>query len=169
MPKPPADLPPEANRLRADHLPTPFSAADIRRACAPGRRNVFLIEAAGESHHLIWEFVAADDDGGEGVSEQRSLEGDQLSPPTRDRSTWAELQAHASFPASQTEITPTVIDTPPGAFPAWLYTISDGTTIKEAWFARDLPGPPVRIVTAQDGRQTSAMTLIEFTDPRRLG
>ena len=96
-------LPPESHRLRPDHLPTPFSADQIRDGCRVGRtihlreevpgeettfRRIVFIEVNRET--AVQEFQATD------------ANGQPLGEATRRTSTWLDLQRHASQPADTT-------------------------------------------------------------------
>ena len=43
-----ASFPPDENRTREDHAPTPFSADEIRRACPQGRWNLYEMASTGK-------------------------------------------------------------------------------------------------------------------------
>ena len=143
-------LPPETHRLRPDHLPTPFSAAQIRAANPPGRVVTFVITTPGEPEVRN---VTAWLDGDEAVARFRtsdlSAAGVLLGPPTEGEAAWEELQAHASFPAAATTVEEASVEVPAGRYACWLYTVTSGgdeaKTVTRFWFARDLPGPPVRL------------------------
>jgi hypothetical protein len=76
------------------------------------------------------------------------------------RSSWAELQAHASFPAERTAISEESRDTPLGRLDCLRYTVTDRSTVETFWFATAKPGMPIRFVSAVDGQVTSAVTMI---------
>ena len=74
--------------------------------------------------------------------------------------TWLDLQAHASFPAAQTTIEPEALDTPMGTSTCLRYTVREGATVDTFWFAKELPGMPVKSTTEQEGRLTSTVTMV---------
>ena len=161
------DSPPDANRLRPDHLPTPFSAAEIRAACGPGRVNVFRVTPAdGDPYLSITRFTGGDDTTGHFEAKSTDLDGNRFSPIEQTYSEWSRLQAHASYAEASTELTREKVDTGAGTFDCWRYTSTgeDGVTV--AWFAESLPGPPVRLIEKVGGRVVFEMTLVEFNDPR---
>ena len=151
----PADLPPPQHRLVEDHHPTPFSAAQIRHACAPGRRSTYRVTAGEAAPYLdAWWFEATDAAGADMVRLRTGADGTPLGAPERSRASWDELQAHASYPAAATTIDTDVITTPAGRFETWRYTtVADDGVATRAWFARDLPGPPVLIVSERGGAE----------------
>jgi hypothetical protein len=160
-------LPPESHRLQPDTHPTPFSAAEISRACAPGRSNTFLVERAGESPYLSrWEFTAGDEQESVGVRWTETTDGTVIEPRTKSRATWRELQEHASYPTVTTAVTEEVAVVPAGRFACWVYTTEDDGTTTRAWFAKDLPGPPIMVRAEAGGSIVFSSTLMAVTDPR---
>ena len=138
--------PPESNRTQPDHAPTPYSAAQIRTACGAGRRNTYRIDAAGEAPYLmatVW--LGGGEDSGEAEFSKLEPNGERIAGPGRTEMEWADLQAHASYPAEYTTIEETSIETAAGTFDVWLYTVTRDGLVERAWFAKDLPGPPVMV------------------------
>jgi len=98
-------LPDDSHRLRPDHLPTPFSAAEIRDASRPGRTVRSLIVRSGaEPVVRATRFVSGDADRGIREFWTETPSGERLTKPDRDESTWLELQEHASMPGDRTRI-----------------------------------------------------------------
>jgi len=89
-------------------------------------------------------YVSVDADGAVQESWQESADGDRLCEPEGERSTWLELQHHASFPAATATCDDDVIDIPAGRFVCLRYTRVDDKVTWRFWFARELPGQPVR-------------------------
>lgn len=140
--------------------PTPFTADEIRRGCPPGRTIVVATERPGEATtRREIRFAAGDAD----VATQRitALEGDGR--PTDEAETrtssWNELQAHASFPAAATTIEDEVIDTELGPLECWRYEVRDGDADDTFWFAKTLPGMPVRFTRHERGRLVRMTTV----------
>jgi len=159
-------LPPDEHRTRPDHAPTPFSAEQIRRACAPGRINLYRIEEQDADPVLLrWEFVAGDADSAESVYETIAEDGTVVGEPARSTSRWDDLQAHASHPEDVTEIDEESVAVPAGTFECWRYAVRDGTILSTSWFAKNLPGPPVLKIDTVGGEQVAAMTLQEVAVP----
>jgi hypothetical protein len=136
----------DPRRLQPDHHPTPFSAAEIRDAFEMGREVRTLMHRAGtEPYVLVRRNLSADDEGGTYVVWTESPDGVRLSEPEQGRSTWLELQGHASMPADATTIEPVEIDLPMGRYEGLRYTRVTGDAVDTFWFALSLPGAPVRI------------------------
>ena len=153
---------PDPHQLAPDHLPTPFAAADIREGCPPGRTLRIRIERAGEDPVIrVVRYVETDADGAIQESWAEGLDGSRLSDPERERSTWFELQEHASFPVASTERTEEDLTIRAGRFACLRYTRTDPDAIWRFWFAHDLPGQPVRFEHEADGRIVFSATLIE--------
>jgi hypothetical protein len=163
-------LPPESHRLRPDHHPTPFSAAQIRDAWVLGRivRSV-MTRRGGDAVVRVTKNLAADDVGGTYEVWTESPDGRRLSEPEEGRSTWLELQRHASMPVDATTIEPMTVDVPMGRFAGVRYTRTDGDKVDTFWFALSLPGAPVRIESRVGGDVvfSSIAVSAEGPSPRR--
>ena len=147
--------------LGPDQAPTPFTADEIRDACPSGRVGVLRVtEADGTTSHRAYRFLEA---GPEGVRFGGSPSDPQGEPlgPLRDRvCTWLELQGHASYPAAATRIEEDEVDVPAGLLDCLRYTVEDGGEVSTMWFARSIPGPPVKVVETVDGRVTQTTELV---------
>ena len=154
-------LPPDANRIQPDHLPTPFSAADIRAGCPVGRTIQLQREAAGgELTFLRIRFVQVDDDGAVQEFQSTDSEGLPIGEPTRRRSSWLDLQHHASQPASTTVIDEVDLELPFGTEACWRYTVSAGDGSATFWFAKARPGMPVQVDERVGGELVSRSVVI---------
>jgi len=143
------------------HAPTPFTADDIRRGCPPGRTTRLLVETTGEPAYIRQaRFIECYDEGALQALTRTTREGRMLGTVETVRSTWRELQAHASFPSDTTDIEPDTIETPLGTLDCLRYTIDDGSSLSTFWFANDLPGMPVRFTRRQRDRIISTTTMI---------
>jgi hypothetical protein len=135
-------------------LPTPFTAEEIRAGCPAGRVVELLVEEDGEApYRRFTRYVSCDD---EGATLERGGSGGGVES---SRVTWAQLQAHAAFPAAATTVDEETIDLPLGVLNCHRYTVRDdeGTTV--FWFARAYPGMPVRISRQENGRTVSTTTM----------
>src|SRR5262245_14430920 len=117
--------------------PTPFTAEQIRAGCPAGRTIELVIAEDGEEHRRYNRFVSCDE---EGAVVERGSVGETGEP---SRSTWAEMQAHASFPAAITTIEPETIDLPLGVLDCLRYTVQDDDAVMTFWFSPSYPGMPV--------------------------
>ncbi|MEA2608849.1 MAG: hypothetical protein QOJ75_1092 [Chloroflexota bacterium] len=152
----------DRHRLRPDHLPTPFSADEIRAGCQPGRSiRSLVIEAGREPFIHVTRFVSADADGAERETWDEALDGSRLAEPARQRSTWLDFQGHASFPAATTEVTEETIQIPAGRFDCLRYLNRDGSSVRTFWFARSAPGMPLRFEESLDGELVYSSTAVE--------
>ena len=148
-------------RMRPEHAPTPFTAEQIREACPVGRRSTFRVEIPGRTPILqTFHFTAADAEGAEVTFTLRDDAGKSVGEVTTSRSNWSGFQAHASYPLEQTTITEAEETVPAGTFAGFLYRVEGDGRATEAFFARDLPGPPVRMVRTRDGKAEMTMTLV---------
>jgi hypothetical protein len=152
----------DPHRLRPDHLPTPFTADEIRVGCPPGRTlRSLVIRPGSEPYVHVTRFVSGDADGAEQESWTETPGGVRLTDPERNRSTWLEFQEHASMPAASTQIAEEEIDIPAGRFACLRYTRVDGDTVSTFWFATSAPGMPLRFEARVRGEATFSSTAIE--------
>jgi hypothetical protein len=157
----------DQHRLRPDHLPTPFSAAEIRDATRPGHTLRLRLEPAGEEPMLrVTRFVETDDEGAVQESQRFTLAGDPLDEPVRRRSSWLDFQSHASFPAATTTSAEETIDLTFGRFDGLHYVAVDGDRVEHYWFALALPGMPVRTEDWEGGELRFVMTMIDHRPGR---
>lgn len=152
----------DPHRLRPDHLPTPFTAAEIRDATRPGHTLRLRLEASGdEPVERVTRFVETDDEGAVQESQRFNAAGEPLEEPSWRRSSWLDFQSHASFPAATTTRGEEPIDLAFGRFDAWRYTVVEENREERYWFARDLPGMPVRTEDWEAGELRFSMTMLE--------
>jgi hypothetical protein len=132
--------------LRPDHLPTPFSADEIRVGCPPGRTVRSLVVQADRAPFVrVTRFVAGDAEGADYVTWTETPDGISLTEPERGRSTWLEFQGHASMPAATTTISDVTIEIPAGRFECLEYVRRNDDSISTFWFARSAPGMPLKV------------------------
>jgi hemoglobin len=136
----------DPHQLDPDHLPTPFTAEEIRAACPAGRTLRWRHEGAGQPSFInVSRYASVDADGCVQETWHESIEGTRVSVPRRDRATWLTLQQHASFSAATTTRTEETIEVPAGQFVCQRYTRTEPDAVWRFWFARDRPGQPVRL------------------------
>jgi len=156
----------EARRLRPDHAPAPFTAEEIRLACAEGRTDTYRVELRSEkpAKHTL-KFLKCDREGAE-VESTNTLE-DGTVKTTKERQAWVDFQTQASFPEIDTKITEETIEVPAGKFECWLYTVQKkegDPAVVRLYFAKKLPGHPVKITSEEKGKTIFTMTLLEHKD-----
>ena len=141
----PSAPPPDSNRMQPGHAPTPFNAKQLRDACPPGRVDVFLIESSSRPPaRQVTRFLNRTPTGAVFESSMLTAEGQPLGATVRARATWEDLQEHASFPAASTVMTEDDVRVPAGSFDCWVYSVTTGSDVQRLYFAKNLPGPPVR-------------------------
>jgi hypothetical protein len=150
------------------HAPTPVSMEEIRKACPAGRTDTFRVERGGKVILATTRFVKCDEKTAELESVTADENGKELHRRTSS-STWAEIQAHAHFPAEATEITAETIEVPAGKFECALYVVTEPRGVRRLWFAKKLPGPPVKFVSEVDGKVVFSMTLTEHKSGKDEG
>lgn len=140
--------------------PSPFSADEIRDGCPAGRTIELLVEPAdGAPFVRVNRFARCDEDGA--LIERWRVSADGSVDGTVDaaRSTWLDLQRHASFPADATTIEDDILDLPMGLLCCLRYTVGTGSGRTVFWFARDLPGMPVRYEAPAESGGTDRTTM----------
>jgi hypothetical protein len=153
-------LPPDANRMQPDHLPTPFSAADIRAGCPAGRTIRLQSEEGGNVTFRRIRFVKVDADTAIQEFQATDAEGRSIGEPTLRRSGWLDLQSHASQPASATIIDEVDLALPLGTEACWRYMVGtrdEGVTL---WFAKSRAGMPVQVEERVGGELVSRSVMI---------
>jgi hypothetical protein len=154
-------LPPDSNRLQPDHLPTPFSAADIRAGCPAGRTIHLQSEAPGDEPTFVQiRFVEADADGAVQEFQPTDREWRPIGEPTLRSSSWLEFQQHASQQASATVIDEVDLELPLGTEQCWRYTVSDSDGSRIFWFAKTRAGMPVQVEKRAGGELVSRSLVI---------
>jgi hypothetical protein len=156
---------PESNKMKPDHAPTPFSAAQIRDNCA-GRTVKLRQEVTGKPVvFVVFEFRQGDAEHADLDAYNLDKDGKLIGEKHSSKPKWTELQAHASFPAANTKLVSETKTTPLGTLDCWHYTVTtkkeDKTQVDKYWFAKTLPGPPVMLTQTLDGKTVLKMTMIE--------
>jgi drug/metabolite transporter (DMT)-like permease len=147
--------------LGPGRAPTPFTAEEIRRRSTEGRVKHIRVESADEPAYVrSVRFVDCDAEGATVERTRLDHDGAPTGALERHRVAWSDLQAHASFPAEQTEIAQERIEIPIGVLDCLRYTVTDGESVDTFWFAKDAPGMPVRYTSAVAGQVVSTTTVI---------
>lgn len=160
-------LPPDNHRLQPDHLPTPFSAHQIRDASPTGRLIRVRTEIPGEppTYRRI-EYIATDDEGATQVFTPTDADGQPIGPGVTREATWLDLQRHASQPADRTTCEEATLRLSWGVEPCWLYVVRDDGEETRFWFAQRLPGMPVVVESWAGDRLTERREVIAKDSPR---
>jgi hypothetical protein len=154
-------LPPDANRIRPDDVPTPFSATDIRAGCPLGRTIQLQSETpAGELTYRRIRFVEVDAEGAVQEFQSTDARGLPTGEPTRRRSSWLEFQQHASQPAAATVIDEVELALPFGTEACWRYTVGAHDECVRFWFAKGRAGMPVQVERQVGGELVSRSVVI---------
>jgi hypothetical protein len=146
--------------LDPDHLPTPFTADEIRAAAPDGYTVETVTEDAdGTVTRQRTVFIDGDDEG----TTMRAVAIDETGSPTGDErvgpAAWVDLQRHASFPAAATTRSRERIETPLGTLDCLCYEVQAGDATMVFWFSVDHPGMPVRYLRRVGSEITSTTTV----------
>ncbi len=149
--------------------PPPFTAAQIREASRPGRRHDFQMVQGGSTMIMRMECISATEEKLEFRQSILNADGTESGrPPRVSSSTWDELVSHARYPKAKTKITEESVTVKAGTFACLLYVITETedatTTIHRYWFAKDLPGPPIKQEIEEDGKVDFRWELVAY-DP----
>jgi hypothetical protein len=152
--------------FRPGDFPTPFIAAEIRAGCPAGRVIKLRVEAPIHDPMIrVVRFVETDDARAIQEVQVFDTEGKPHADASRTSHTWEEFQSHASFPKDKTTAVDEILDGPMGSLPCSRYTVVDQAATNLIWFAKDLPGMPVRAETYDEGSLVYSMEMIENTFP----
>ena len=166
----PAEPPADAARPTAGSglAPAPFTAPQIRAATKPGRTYRFKMEMLGQRPHIQQiEFIAVSEAGCTTKSTRLDLQGQPLAGAGVSQATWDDLVKHAAYPAAATTIIDEACETPAGKFSCKLYTVESedngARLVRSVWFARSLPGAPVKTLVERGGVVVMRMVLEAHT------
>jgi len=95
--------------------------------------------------YRVIRFVDVDDDGALQEFQPTDADGRPIGDARRHRSTWLELQGHASRPAAATVIEEVDLALPFGVEACWRYTVTGTDSVTIFWFAKRLPGMPMQV------------------------
>jgi hypothetical protein len=150
----------DPHQLRPDHHPTPFTAAEIRAGSPLGRTVRQLVEEAGKpAATRVQQYVVVDAEGGTRLVYTLDPDGNRRDI-RRSRSTWLELQGHASMPVATTTIDEVTLETPMGPLDCLRHMATDGDQVETFWFARAIPGMPVRTERRVGGQLLERVTML---------
>ena len=142
--------------------PYPFSVYDIRAGCPSGRVIEYRIEKAGSPPSVElerWAFTPLNLETVSITTTRFDAEGKPEGAPTTESAKWTELHEHARFPQSATQIYNESLTLPAGTFDVMRYVVTRDGDVKTYWFARSLPGPPVKVEEVKDGRTIMTITM----------
>jgi len=154
-----------------DRLLSPYTADQIREACADG---MVMGVCAEEKNKPAGMIVTKFSNGtATNVTYRHEAYRDGVAPAApRDTPTkWEDLRRHASFPADITTVAWTLTKGPLGERPCWMYRQllpikqgADGADLPQQvivfFMAEDLPGPPIRWEVWQGGERIAAYTQV---------
>lgn len=162
-----SEAPKKTEAVAGELAPAPFTAEQIRAATAVGRTYRFEVNLGGEIQEVEMRFVEVSDASCTIEQTYFDASGKPKSEPTRSEQTWQDLVGHAAYPKAGTRITERRVETPAGSWDALVYEVRETKQGKEwltvAYFARDLPGAPVRHEVSVGGQPLSVMILKKHT------
>jgi hypothetical protein len=138
-------------------LPTPFSADDLRAGLPDGTVIVLDIDGPHGTIRQFNTFADCDDTGGTWSAFSDGAE------PESARTTWLELQGHASFDAASATRVRETISHPLGELDCWRYDVGPRGDGSVFWFDLARPGMPVRMERHERGERVSGFEAIEWS------
>ena len=148
-----------------EFAPTPYTSKQLRDALVVGTRIDLRVEEGRKITEQQMEVIAADAEGCTMATRVLDADGKLLEDQGSNVFKWDELRDHAKFPKDKVVRTEGRITVPVGERDAWLYVITsldeDGKEVETYMhFAKDLPGPPVRMVVQVEGKVVSSWTMV---------
>jgi len=169
---PGAGAPAPAGEAAGALAQAPFTAEQIRDATPVGRTYRFALRQGEQEVQVTVRFTKVAPDQ---ASMERTIvdaSGKVLEQATEDTS-WQQIVGHAAYPADATEITDATVEVPAGTFDAMLYTVSgeqDGKpVVSRMYFAKSLPGAPVKTEITVGDQVVFSMVLIEHVAGQEAG
>ncbi|MEZ0580431.1 hypothetical protein [Nocardioides sp. MH1] len=148
--------------LEPGHAPTPFTADEIRDATVAGKEMWRHVDEDEEEPYLrVSRYLDCDPEGATMERAMHALDGTMIGETESARVGWLDLQRHASFPADDTTIDDDIVTTALGEHECLRYTVVVGEAIYVFWFAKDLPGMPVRQEVRQGGKVVATVTAVD--------
>lgn len=144
-------------------LPTPFTADEIRVATPEGHTVDLTIEENGVVRRRRTFFTDCDADGARIHTVALDDHGHETGDTIAARTTWADLQAHASFPADATVRTDDTVTIALGTFECRRYEVRRGDDTMTYYFANELPGMPVLFSMSREGALMSVTEITAMT------
>lgn len=146
------------------HLPTPFTADEIRAEWIEGLELVMRRSTPDGESLERWRVISADEDGVDIEFSPIDALGRPVGEPRLQRSGWEDLRDHARFPADRASRTRVVETTPLGELEGWLYTVKEPEegVVSNYFFAESLPGAPVHFTVVNNDQ-----TILELVQMER--
>ena len=150
--------------------PVPFPPGSLAASIRAGAAMVFRVEEAGKAPYLQrMLFATVNAQGCAFENTILDLDGTAQGEPRTAQVSWDALERHAQFPRAHTTISEQSIEIPVGRFDTLVYqsrSEKDGrAVVTTRWFAKALPGPPVKMAMHVDGALAMSMVLIENHRP----
>jgi hypothetical protein len=140
--------------------PYPYTVEEIRAGCNFGRAIEYDVrDANGQIQMERWVFRPIDPLTVEITTQSFDEKGGPVGTPAVETDKYAELHEHARFPQNATVIDEATVRLAAGTYDCMHYVVTQGDTVKEFWFAKTLPGPPVKMTITKGGVLTYSMAM----------
>jgi len=154
---PPPDLSQQATG--GEFAPYPYTVSQIRAGCQHRVIEFRTEKPGGVVLDESWAFTNADSDSVNITTTTFDASGKAVGTPATETYKWTDLHEHARFPRAATVIDSDTITTPAGTFDCMRYVVTKGDEVKTYWFARNIAGPPVKLLVTKGGQQVMVMTM----------
>jgi hypothetical protein len=142
-----------------EFAPYPYTVFQIRAGCQHRIIEYRTEKPRGVILDESWAFTNADSDSVNITTTTFDAAGKAMGTPATETARWADLHEHARFPRATTVIDADTITTPAGTFDCMRYVVTKGDEVKTYWFARNIAGPPVKMLVTKGGEQVMTMTM----------
>ncbi len=163
----PAEAPITAHTYIADPFPAPFTGDEIRAATKAGRMYRFRVDAKGKPPTFrTVTFANVTPEGAEIRSTHTTANGEEVTPASKSKVTWRDLQSHGEFPRQLVTRGEETVDLGAlGTVKTVKYTVASENGEREV-FCFDLarPGAPVMFFHEEKGERTIVTTLVAYSD-----
>lgn len=145
--------------------PAPFPAETLRDGIVDGERWCYRHTTPAGSWLAYTEVTDHTPDGPTFAFWTTREDGIPKEPRTEARFTWETLVGHATYPREVCTITEVTATIAAGTFEGWQYDVVADDCTTEAFFAKELAGPPVRFIKRVDGAAVFQMELLKRERP----
>lgn len=148
--------------------PNPFTVDELRNSLSVGSTFRFEMRTPGPASAFErWRIVAATAETVTINTAAINADGSLLTDEGDETYTWDDLHHHADFPASDTVREDGMVEVPAGTFAVWHYVVRDAAAdkISRFDFAKEYPGPPVKLTIQQGKGTVYEMILVERARP----
>jgi len=144
-----------------DVAPYPYTVDQIRAGCHGRVLEYEMAVAGGPPKRQRWEFSDVDRETVTVTTTHLDADGKAVGAPESKSAKWTELHEHARFPRARATLSEETLTLPFGTLECVRYVVRGTEGTKTYWFAKTLPGPPVKMIVEKDGKTVMTMTMVQ--------